>query len=135
TAVNAPAITRATTTAAVSVTMTQIHFTFNAPDSLLTACHIAARRYLAGDRLDVYSSQEARLQAFDQLLWEYEAEAFIPHVLAGHRLAAQTPIVLHHDPQSLKSEWVLNLDEVCLPHADRHSHVIEVVSAVEHERL
>ncbi len=114
--------------------MTQIHFTFNTPDSLRAACEIAARRYRRGERLDVFCSRPERLAAFDELLWQYEPTAFVPHLPVRHPLALQTLIRLHDEADTLAAPWVLNLDIECLPGPERFAHIVEVVSTADDER-
>lgn len=114
--------------------MTNIHFLFNAPDRLLAACGIAARRLQQGSRLAVYCRNNTRLAAFDQMLWEYERTAFVPHVHADDPLASQTPIVLYGAPPPAAYDWVLNLDDDCLPETVRYAHIVEIVARGDVER-
>lgn len=111
--------------------MTNIHFLFNTPDRLLAGCSIAARRYQQGSPLAVYCRNNARLHAFDQLLWEYERAAFVPHVRADDPNAGQTPVVLYGTPPPTGYDWVLNLDDESLLEAARYAHIVEVVAQDE----
>ena len=74
--------------------MTRIDFAFGAPDRLRTACQVARKRYLAGQRLVVYCRDGSRLASFDRMLWAFDDISFVPHVLANDPLAADTPVVL-----------------------------------------
>jgi len=114
--------------------MTSIHFSFNAPDRLLTACRIAARRHEAGDALAVYCRNLTRLKHFDRLLWDYERAAFVPHVDETDPLAERTGVVLYANPPPPTRPWVLNLDDDCIPAAAGFRHIIEVVSADASDR-
>ena len=73
--------------------MTRIDFAFGAPDRLRTACQVARKRYLAGQRL-VVCRDGSRLASFDRMLWAFDDISFVPHVLANDPLAADTPVVL-----------------------------------------
>lgn len=114
--------------------MTSIHFSFNATDRLRAACNLAAHRFRQGQPLAVYCRNVTRIDAFDQLLWEYERAAFVPHVRADDPLAGDTAIVLYHTPPPADCAWVLNLDDECVPEATRHTHIIEVVSNQDRDR-
>lgn len=115
--------------------MTRIDFAFGANDRLRAACQVAHKRYLAGQRLIVYCAIEARLSAFDRLLWTFEDVSFVPHVLATDPLAACTPVVLTAaapsapSPDNLEGLWLMNLDEECPPGYDGFARVLEIVSA------
>ena len=65
--------------------MTRIDFAFGAPDRLRTACQVARKRYLAGQRLVVYCRDGSRLASFDRMLWAFDDISFVPHVLAMTR--------------------------------------------------
>lgn len=108
--------------------MADVHFTFNAPDRLLAACHLAERSYRAGERLAVYCRDKRRLNAFNRLLWEYERTAFVPHLPAADPLAAQTPIVLMDSAPGPGFATVLNLDDACVPTGADIARILEVVS-------
>ncbi|WP_251863786.1 DNA polymerase III subunit chi [Achromobacter sp. Marseille-Q4962] len=118
--------------------MTRIDFAFGAPDRLRTACQVARKRYLAGQRLLVYCSDGSRLATFDRMLWAFDDTSFVPHVLANDPLAPDTPVVLTAaDPQQAAAKaapgdaprpWLLNLDDGCPPGFDAFERVLEIVS-------
>ena len=114
--------------------MTSIHFSFNSRDRLQTACQIAAKHYQAGNKLAVYCQDTSRLKAFDRMLWDYKRTAFVPHVGAQDPLAADTPVVLYAKPPAPGHDWVLNLDDECVPGAGDFGNIIEVVPAAERDR-
>nr|WP_170235420.1 DNA polymerase III subunit chi [Verticiella sediminum] len=111
-----------------------MHFSFNAPDRLLTACHLAAAHYREGGRLAVYCSDKRRLHAYNRLLWEYERGAFVPHLPAADPLAERTPIVLYDSPPPAEARIVLNLDDACVPEAQAYERILEVVGGGDAER-
>ncbi|MGF6305721.1 hypothetical protein OKW42_009074 [Paraburkholderia sp. WC7.3d] len=81
--------------------MTRIDFHSNVGDSLLYACRLARKAYLAGQPL-VVLAESARLLAFDEMLWTFSPLDFVPHCMAATPLAADTPVVL-----------ATNLDSTC----------------------
>lgn len=111
---------------------TRVDFAFGAADRLLKACDVARKQVAAGRRLVVYTRNPARLAKFDRLLWQFEATAFVPHVMAGDPLAARSPVVL--DDQAGEpgpgqaGAWLLNLDTECPPAGERYERILEIVS-------
>ena len=123
--------------------MARIDFAFGAPDRLRTACVIARKRYLAGDRVIVYCSDAQRLAAFDRLLWSFDPASFVPHVASDDALLRQTPVILASgSPGALLTQldssgaapWLLNLDDDCAPDVPQFERVMEVVSSEDTDR-
>ncbi len=48
----------------------------------------------SGQRAVVMLPTSRSASDFDRMLWKATPEAFVPHVMAEHRLAAETPVVL-----------------------------------------
>ena len=111
---------------------TRVDFAFGAADRLLKACEVTQKQVTAGRRLVVYTRSAARLGKFDRLLWQFEATAFVPHVMVDDPLAARTPVLLaqHEPPPTLAQSgtWLLNLDTECPPAAEQFERVLEIVS-------
>ncbi|MBF6615655.1 MAG: DNA polymerase III subunit chi [Candidimonas sp.] len=115
--------------------MVRIDFAFGAPDRLRMACQVVRKHYLAGRPLVVYTQDAQELARFDRLLWSFEPTAFIPHVLAGDPLAAESAVTL---TSSLPTElpggatglppWLINLDAGCPPTAEGYERILEIVS-------
>ena len=122
--------------------MARIDFAFGAPDRLKTACVIARKRFLEGQRVIVYCTDARRLTTFDRLLWTFDPTSFIPHVASEDPLSDQTPIVLYKThPFSVLDRWpaepkpwLLNLDDDCAPEIEQFERVMEVVSQADDER-
>lgn len=111
---------------------TRVDFAFGAADRLLKACEVTQKQVMAGRRLLVYTRSAARLGKFDRLLWQFEATAFVPHVMVDDPLAGRTPVLLAAQVPSpaLASEgtWLLNLDTECPPGAEQFERILEIVS-------
>lgn len=123
--------------------MTRIDFAFGAADRLRTACQVARKRYLAGQRLVIYCRDGARLSAFDRMLWAFDDTAFVPHVLASDPLAPDTPVLLTAaapqdamvlTPAGQAPPWLLNLDDDCPPGYAGFQRLMEVVSDAPADR-
>ncbi len=112
--------------------MSRIDFAYGAAHRLRMACHTTAKHVRAGRRLLVWCTDTRRMQAFDQLLWSFEPNSFIPHVGADDLLAAHTPVLLLDKPAQLAAAdrhlWLLNLDLACPPLLERYQRILEIVS-------
>ena len=111
---------------------TRVDFAFGASDRLLKACEVTRKQVAAGRRLIVYTRNTARLAKFDRLLWQFEATAFVPHVMSDDELADRTPVVLEPqapDPaRAVQGVWLLNLDTECPPGGEHYERILEIVS-------
>ena len=111
---------------------TRVDFAFGAEDRLLTACEVTRKQVDAGRRLLVYTKSAARLAKFDRLLWQFEATAFVPHVMTDDPLASITPVLLaSKEPNgevAATGAWLLNLDTDCPANAGEYSRILEIVS-------
>lgn len=85
--------------------MTRIDFHFNATDKLSHCCRLVRKIYRAGQKVVVFNDDANGIASLDRALWTFSQLDFIPHVMAGDPLAAQTPVLLaaeavdtaHHD--------------------------------------
>ena len=120
--------------------MARVDFAFGASNQLSQACQTALRQYLAGQKMVVYCSDTAKLKAFDVQLWAVDEAAFVPHVMAGDDLAAQTPIILASEnleqvmADAPPEAWLMNLDEQCPPWVGKLTRVLEIVSDEESDK-
>src|SRR5690606_31058137 len=105
----------------------RVDFAFGASDRLLKACEVARKQVAAGRRLVVYTASAPRMTKFDGLLWQFEATAFVPHVMSSDPLAEITPVLLETGapPISLAAAgaWILNLDTECPPGAENFERI------------
>jgi DNA polymerase-3 subunit chi len=113
--------------------MTRIDFHSNVGDSLLYACRLARKAYLAGQPTIVLA-EPPRLRAFDEQLWTFSPLDFVPHCYADSPLAAQTPIVLtanvDHAPHY---QVLLNLGAEVPAQFARFERLLEVVGNAQDE--
>jgi DNA polymerase-3 subunit chi len=59
---------------------------------LKVACRIAAKAYLAGQRVLVWHTDREELARFDELLWTFADTSFVPHEWLG--AASEAPVLL-----------------------------------------
>ncbi|NML30913.1 DNA polymerase III subunit chi [Paraburkholderia antibiotica] len=113
--------------------MTRIDFHSNVGDSLLYACRLVRKAYLAGQPL-VVLAEPARLRAFDEKLWTFSPLDFIPHCMAGTPLAADTPVVLATNLDDVPHHQVLlNLGATVPAQFARFERLLEVVGNAQDE--
>lgn len=113
--------------------MTRIDFHTNVGDSLLYACRLARKAYLAGQPL-VVLAEAARLRAFDEHLWTFSPLDFVPHCMADSALAERTPVVLATDLERAPHHQILlNLGVTVPAQFARFERLLEVVGNAEDE--
>jgi len=113
--------------------MTRIDFHSNVGDSLLYACRLARKAYLAGQPTIVLA-EPPRLRAFDEQLWTFSPLDFVPHCYADSPLAAQTPIVLTASVDRVPHYQVLlNLGGEVPAQFARFERLLEVVGNAQDE--
>ena len=115
--------------------MTEIKFFFNVDNKLNFACKMAKRAYDDGRKLIVYAPSPKLADEFDRLLWTFSQLSFVPHVRAGHPLAAETPIVIANDDSGLTHhDSLLNIGDDPPPFFSRFDALREVVSSNADDR-
>ncbi len=115
--------------------MTEIKFFFNIDSKLAFACKLAKRAYEGGHKLVVYARDAAVADRFDRELWTFSQLSFVPHVKASHPLAAQTPIVISTDAETLTHhDALLNLGDEPPAFFSRFEKLREVVSVDAEDR-
>ena len=91
--------------------MQKIDFHFNVPNRLRYACLVARTVYKRGLTLAMWSSETKKLTELDELLWRFDDLAFLPHVFADDRHAAETPILLSTKLPQLTGDVLVLLDD------------------------
>jgi DNA polymerase-3 subunit chi len=115
--------------------MTEVKFFFNVEDKLHFACRLAKKAVDEGKRLIIYTPTRELEQRFDDLLWTFSPLSFVPHVRAGHAMAAQTPIIIAgNETGLLHNEALLNLADEPPPFFSRFEFLREIVSLDDDDR-
>lgn len=115
--------------------MTRVDFHFNAPEKLLYGCRLVRKIYRSGGKVLVWCEDPVALANFDQLLWTFSDQDFIPHVAASDALAAETPVLLTAQPvESAHHEVIVNLGSDTPPMFSRFDRLIEVVASHDTDR-
>ena len=109
--------------------MTRIDFYTDAQDKLDLACRLVQKAYRAGHRVVVYSDDATVLACLDRALWLVPSTSFLPHCLATHRLAPETPVLLARKADAVPyDELLVNLDDQWPPDFSRYQRMAEIVS-------
>ena len=113
--------------------MTRVDFHSKVPNKLQYACRLVRKARAADMKVVVFLQDSAELAAFDETLWTFSEQDFLPHVKAGDALAAQTPVILTDDAdQTLPHHQVLiNLSDQTPAHFARFERLFEIVSTDE----
>jgi len=115
--------------------MTRVDFHSKVPDKLLYACRLIRKARTAGMKVVVYLQDAQQLSQFDQALWTFSEQDFIPHVVAGDELAAQTDVIMSCDANDeLPHHQILvNLSTLTPDHFARFERMFEIVSTDEQD--
>lgn len=120
--------------------MTEIQFHFNVPDRLLYACRLLRKALRSGVSGVAVSGPAATLARLDKLLWSFDPQEFIPHVLLreGQQLAerlTRTPIwLVERTEQGAHHPVLVHLGEEPAEGFESFKRLIEIVSTDEAER-
>ena len=103
-------------------------------DPLLLVCELAKRAFDSGQPALILARSIDQAEQLDEKLWEFDADAFVPHQIAGDDDDAITPVlIVPPDATTPDRALVINLREDCAP--GLFERVLEVVPADENERL
>ena len=102
-------------------------------DPLLLVCELARRAFDSGQRALILVRSGEQADELDEKLWEFDADAFIPHQIAGDDDDAITPVLIVVPGTATPDrKLVINLRDECAP--GLFERVLEVVAADEAER-
>jgi len=113
--------------------MTRVDFHSKVPDKLLYACRLVRKACAADMRVVVFTQDRTQLDALDEALWTFSEQDFLPHVMAGDALAAQTPVILTDDAEAAlpHHQILINLSGETPAHFARFERLFEVISTDE----
>jgi len=115
--------------------VTRIDFYVDADDRLRVACRLAAKAVSQKLRVLVYAPDGDTAAALDKLMWTTPPIGFLPHVVAGHRLTAETPVVIARGAEDTPHDDVLvNLAAEWPPAFARFRRLAEIVTRDEDDK-
>jgi DNA polymerase-3 subunit chi len=102
-------------------------------EPLLLVCELARKAFDANLWTLVLARDEEQAQRLDELLWEFDADAYIPHQMAGDEEDELTPVLIATpDTDTPMRALVINLRDD--PVAGSFERVLEVVPADDDAR-
>ena len=101
---------------------------------LLLVCELARKANDSGQPMLIFAASAAQAEALDELLWEFDPDAYIPHQIAGTDEDDDiTPVlIVPPEMQAPMRPLVLNLRDE--PVTGDFARVLEVVPADENSR-
>ena len=115
--------------------MTSVHFYHNADDPIGLVCELVGNAHRSGRSAVIVSPDAGLAQQIDRQLWAADPGSFIPHVMNGSPLAAETPIVigLASEKEWPHTDLLFNLAAELPAACERFRMLIEIVGRSEAE--
>lgn len=104
-------------------------------EQTLLACHLAARAFNQGPGAVIYCGDKTQAEQVDELLWQFDAERFVPHNLKGEGPQGGAPVVIdwvdadHSRPEN--RPLLINLAPELPNFAVQFAQIIDFVPADE----
>ncbi|HEY0179571.1 MAG TPA: DNA polymerase III subunit chi [Dokdonella sp.] len=103
-------------------------------DPLRLVCELARRAFASEQPTLILARTIEQAEALDEKLWDFDADAFVPHQIAGDDDDAITPVlIVPPGVAAADRPLVINLRDECAP--GLFERVLEVVPADEADRL
>ena len=99
------------------------------PAHFALACQLCADSYRAKQRVFVYTADQQQAEAFDELLWQFDAERFVPHNLSGEGPRYGAPVEISWQAPRQNRHVLVNLADTVPAFANRFNQIIEFVPA------
>ncbi len=103
---------------------------------LLFACRLTLKAWRLGRQVYLYAKDATQCQTLDQLLWQFQADAFVPHQILDTQTALKAPVVISHQPAPAPcSDLLINLHDKPCPFAAQFARVAELIVNSEAARM
>ncbi len=115
--------------------MTRVDFHSKVPDKLAYACRLIRKARASQMQVVVFLEDQDQLAQFDDMLWSFSEQDFLPHVRATDALASQTPIILTDNAEAdlPHHQILINLSSKIPEHFARFTRLFEIVSTEEND--
>lgn len=114
--------------------MTRIDFFFNVENKLAKVAELAEAAFKRGRKVTIYAQHLAHAKELEQTLWTTQATGFVPHCLADHPLASETPIVIDWQSAHVQDDILINLHAQHPQSFSRFLRLIEIVGLDETDK-
>ena len=103
----------------------------NGPEADHFACRLAYKAWRGGLPAHIHTRNEHHCHAMDRLLWEWQEDRFLPHVIIHSRHPPETPVTLgYREPKLNECRLLINLDTKVPAFFKDFDRICEIV--VEH---
>jgi len=111
--------------------MTQVDFyILNSTQTEQFTCVFVEKVFKQGHKIHIHTIDDMQTKRMDKLLWTYNDQSFLPHIVLGDELQAETPINISHNQDSaLISDVLVNLRPEVSLFYKQFDRVAELVSA------
>ncbi|MGL5359543.1 MAG: DNA polymerase III subunit chi [Shewanella sp.] len=94
------------------------------------ACQVAQQAYLKQQLVYIHCENKALACDIDELLWQFEPTAFVPHNLKGEGPATGAPVEIGFDRLGANKsrQLLINLADQVPPFAVNFGHIIDFVA-------
>ncbi len=98
-------------------------------------CQTVSRHYLDQQRVQLICHSKSQLILFDQLLWSFHPDAFIPHTLTENNFMQPPQVLLSDQPRgNINADIIVNCHEDPIEQAHQFRHIIEFVHDVSGDK-
>ena len=111
-------------------------YVLESADKSTVACQLIEKAYAQNQPVYVHCASEQAALAFDDQLWAFKDNSFIPHNLITESLEPAPPVRIGHGAISEKARGILvNLSETMVAISPRFSRVITFVNDSNKEAM
>lgn len=104
--------------------------------TLLVSCRLVQKALAKHDRVYLQVPDQRTGEQLDQLLWQFQSDAFIPHRLLPSKSELDAPVAIGVGPAPEGFHSVLiNLTDQVPDRFERFQRVLELVPAAEEARI
>jgi len=101
---------------------------------LFYACVQSAHFFRQQKKVFVLAKDQAQAHQFDELLWQFDPDSFVPHNLVGEGPKQGSPVEIGWQPPRGRRQILINLTSTMPNFAGNYSHVIDFVPAIEADK-
>lgn len=118
--------------------VTRVDFYTGASNKLLVVCRLCEKATQQKLKTLIAVADTAVASQLNKLLWTFSPTSFVPHCLAGDKLAEVTPVILctaeHEKTVTEDYDVLLNLNTEIPPGAEIAKRIIEVVDEADSDK-
>ena len=101
---------------------------------LLLACQLCAAMYRQNLKVFVYCTNQQDAEQVDEVLWQFDAQSFVPHNLVGEGPARGAPVEISWLPPKNNRQVLINLTSTVPAFVQKFSQIIEFVPQAESDK-